>query len=77
MNTKTLMSPVLAEGHLFVEGLLLVVIVFLLSQKSYKPPKRPLTKKVLSTVVDLRFGFSLLNHFITTFLCVSVLFDVL
>ena len=33
-------------GHLFVEGLLIVVIVFLLSQKSYKPPKRPLTKKV-------------------------------
>ncbi|KAG8641501.1 hypothetical protein MANES_13G154966v8 [Manihot esculenta] len=32
-------------GHLFVEGLLLVVILFLLSQKSYKPPKRPLTKK--------------------------------
>ncbi|KAK4542840.1 hypothetical protein RGQ29_033175 [Quercus rubra] len=32
-------------GHLFVEVLLLVVILFLLSQKSYKPPKRPLTKK--------------------------------
>ncbi|XP_074350937.1 long chain base biosynthesis protein 1-like [Apium graveolens] len=32
-------------GHLFVEGLLLVVILFLLSQKSYKPPKRPLTEK--------------------------------
>ena len=34
------------EGHFFVEGLLLVVIVVLLSQKSYKPPKRPLTDKV-------------------------------
>lgn len=33
------------SGHLFVEGLLLVVILFLLSQKSYKPPKRPLTEK--------------------------------
>lgn len=33
-------------GHLFVEVLLVVVIIFLLSQKSYKPPKRPLTKKV-------------------------------
>jgi len=29
-----------------VEVLLLVVILFLLSQKSYKHPKRPLTKKV-------------------------------
>ncbi|GFY93573.1 long-chain base1 [Actinidia rufa] len=38
------------SGHLFVEGLLAVVIFFLLSQKSYKPPKRPLTKKVLSTL---------------------------
>lgn len=34
-------------GHLFVEGLLLVLILFLISQKSYRPPKRPLTKKVL------------------------------
>ncbi|KAJ6760098.1 CLASS II AMINOTRANSFERASE/8-AMINO-7-OXONONANOATE SYNTHASE [Salix purpurea] len=32
-------------GHLFVEVLLLVVILFLLSQKSYKHPKRLLTKK--------------------------------
>ncbi|CAA2966499.1 long chain base biosynthesis 1-like [Olea europaea subsp. europaea] len=32
-------------GHLFMEGLLLVVILFLLSQKSYGPPKRPLTEK--------------------------------
>ncbi|GAV89624.1 Aminotran_1_2 domain-containing protein [Cephalotus follicularis] len=32
-------------GHLVVEVLLLVVILFLLSQKSYKPPKRPLTEK--------------------------------
>jgi hypothetical protein len=34
------------KGHLFIEVLLLVVILFLLSQKSYKPPKRPLTNKV-------------------------------
>ena len=39
-------SYLFIEGHLFVEVLLLVVIIFLLSQKSYKPPKRPLTKKV-------------------------------
>ncbi|XP_009801763.1 long chain base biosynthesis protein 1-like [Nicotiana sylvestris] len=39
-------------GHLFVEGLLLVVILFLLSQKSYKPPKRPLTKKEIDELCD-------------------------
>ncbi|KAI3801826.1 hypothetical protein L1987_29943 [Smallanthus sonchifolius] len=39
-------------GHLFVEGLLLVVIIFLLSQKSYKPPKRPLTKKEIDELCD-------------------------
>nr|GMC58664.1 long chain base biosynthesis protein 1-like [Ipomoea batatas] len=39
-------------GHLFVEGLLLVVIFFLLSQKSYKPPKRPLTKKEIDELCD-------------------------
>ncbi|KAK3025870.1 hypothetical protein RJ639_042299 [Escallonia herrerae] len=39
-------------GHLFVEGLLLVVILFLLSRKSYKPPKRPLTKKEIDELCD-------------------------
>ncbi|KAL3510133.1 hypothetical protein ACH5RR_029534 [Cinchona calisaya] len=39
-------------GHLFVEGLLFVVIIFLLSQKSYKPPKRPLTKKEIDELCD-------------------------
>ncbi|XP_028773119.1 long chain base biosynthesis protein 1-like [Neltuma alba] len=39
-------------GHLFVEGLLLVVILFLLSQKSYKPPKRPLTEKEIDELCD-------------------------
>ncbi|XP_009757391.1 long chain base biosynthesis protein 1-like [Nicotiana tabacum] len=39
-------------GHLFVEGLLLVVIVFLMSQKSYKPPKRPLTKKEIDELCE-------------------------
>ncbi|XP_021754721.1 long chain base biosynthesis protein 1-like [Chenopodium quinoa] len=32
-------------GHLFVEGLLFVVILYLLSQKSYAPPKKPLTEE--------------------------------
>ncbi|OAY35204.1 long chain base biosynthesis protein 1 [Manihot esculenta] len=39
-------------GHLFVEGLLLVVILFLLSQKSYKPPKRPLSKKEIDELCE-------------------------
>ncbi|KAK4476913.1 hypothetical protein RD792_016079 [Penstemon davidsonii] len=39
-------------GHLFVEGLLFVVILFLLTQKSYKPPKRPLTKKEIDELCD-------------------------
>jgi hypothetical protein len=34
------------SGHLVVEGLLIAVIVFQLSRKSYKPPKKPLTEKV-------------------------------
>ncbi|GMH16546.1 hypothetical protein Nepgr_018387 [Nepenthes gracilis] len=39
-------------GHLFVEGLLLVVILYLLSQKSYKPPKKPLSKKEIDELCD-------------------------
>ncbi|KAI5680887.1 hypothetical protein M9H77_02114 [Catharanthus roseus] len=39
-------------GHLFVEVLLVVVIIFLLSQKSYRPPKRPLTKKEIDELCD-------------------------
>jgi uncharacterized membrane protein len=34
------------EGHLVVEALLVVVILFQLTRKSYKPPKKPLTEKV-------------------------------
>jgi hypothetical protein len=34
------------DGHLVVEGLLIAVIVFQLSRKSYKPPKKPLSEKV-------------------------------
>ncbi|KAL5651994.1 hypothetical protein ACJX0J_037452, partial [Zea mays] len=32
--------------HLVVEGLLIAIIVFQLSRKSYKPPKKPLTEKI-------------------------------
>ncbi|KAF4376848.1 long chain base biosynthesis protein 1 [Cannabis sativa] len=39
-------------GHYFVEGLLFVVILFLLSQKSYKPPKRPLTDKEIDELCE-------------------------
>ncbi|XP_057526109.1 long chain base biosynthesis protein 1-like isoform X1 [Amaranthus tricolor] len=39
-------------GHLFVEGLLFVVIVYLLTQKSYAPPKRPLTKKEIDELCE-------------------------
>ncbi|XP_039051989.1 long chain base biosynthesis protein 1-like [Hibiscus syriacus] len=39
-------------GHLFVEVLLLVVILFMLSQKSHKPPKRPLTKNEIDELYD-------------------------
>ncbi|XP_010531052.1 PREDICTED: long chain base biosynthesis protein 1 [Tarenaya hassleriana] len=39
-------------GHFFVEGLLGVVIVILLSQKSYKPPKRPLTEQEIDELCE-------------------------
>ncbi|MCD9640666.1 serine palmitoyltransferase component [Datura stramonium] len=49
---KAVIFEVNIGGHLFVEGLLLVVILFLLSQKSYKPPKRPLTKKEIDELCE-------------------------
>ncbi|XP_044470420.1 long chain base biosynthesis protein 1-like isoform X1 [Mangifera indica] len=49
-------------GHLFVELLLLVVILFLLSQKSYKPPKRPLTKKEIDELCAEWVPESLIPH---------------
>lgn len=36
-------------GHLFVEVLLFLVIVYLFSQNSYRPPRRPLTEQVCAT----------------------------
>ncbi|KAK3151070.1 hypothetical protein QOZ80_3AG0241330 [Eleusine coracana subsp. coracana] len=40
------------DGHLVVEGLLITVIVFQLSRKSYKPPKKPLTEKEIDELCD-------------------------
>ncbi|ONM52241.1 long chain base biosynthesis protein 1b [Zea mays] len=40
------------DGHLVVEGLLIAVIVFQLSRKSYKPPKKPLTEKEIDELCD-------------------------
>lgn len=50
--TKDFNSFLLFPGHFFVEGLLGVVIVILLTRKSYKPPKRPLTEQVLSQILS-------------------------
>ncbi|KAL6536026.1 serine palmitoyltransferase component [Orobanche hederae] len=51
-SARTIVFGVPIKGHLLVEGLLFVVILFLLSQKSYKPPKRPLTKKEVDELCD-------------------------
>ncbi|GAB2294463.1 serine palmitoyltransferase component [Dionaea muscipula] len=51
-SSRAVVFGVPIGGHLFVEGLLLVVILYLLSQKSYKPPKRPLTKKEIDELCD-------------------------
>ncbi|XP_043702157.1 long chain base biosynthesis protein 1b [Telopea speciosissima] len=40
------------DGHLVVEALLLIAILFLLLQKSYKPPKRPLTEKEIDELCE-------------------------
>ncbi|XP_048141450.1 long chain base biosynthesis protein 1-like [Rhodamnia argentea] len=39
-------------GHIFVDVLLLLVIIYLLSQKSYKPPKRPLTENEIDELCN-------------------------
>lgn len=51
-SARAVVFGVPIKGHLLVEGLLLIVILFLLSQKSYKPPKRPLTKKEVDELCD-------------------------
>lgn len=40
------------DGHLAVEVLLIVVILFLLSRKSYKHPKKPLTETEIDELCD-------------------------
>ncbi|TKY75036.1 Long chain base biosynthesis protein 1 [Spatholobus suberectus] len=40
------------SGHLFMEAFLLVVVLVLLSLRSYKPPKRPLTNKEIDELCD-------------------------
>lgn len=40
------------DGHLVVEVLLVVVILYQLSRKSYKPPKKPLTEKEIDDLCD-------------------------
>ncbi|KAK1273044.1 Long chain base biosynthesis protein 1b [Acorus gramineus] len=42
----------LVEGHFVIEVLLVVVILFQLSRKSYKPPKKPLTEKEVDELCD-------------------------
>lgn len=39
-------------GHIFVELLLIAVILFQLSRKSYKPPKKPLTEKEIDDLCE-------------------------
>uniref|UniRef100_A0A8R7Q4M7 Uncharacterized protein n=1 Tax=Triticum urartu TaxID=4572 RepID=A0A8R7Q4M7_TRIUA len=49
------------DGHLVVEGLLIAVIVFQLSRKSYKPPKKPLSEKVEWFLYFVRSLFKLVQ----------------
>lgn len=51
-SSRAIVFGVPIGGHLFVEVLLFLVIVFLLSQKSYKPPKRPLTEKEIDELCE-------------------------
>ncbi|KAM0945554.1 putative serine C-palmitoyltransferase [Dioscorea sansibarensis] len=40
------------DGHLVLEVLLILVILFQLSRKSYKPPKKPLTEKEIDDLCE-------------------------
>ncbi|XP_004291082.1 PREDICTED: long chain base biosynthesis protein 1 [Fragaria vesca subsp. vesca] len=51
-SSRAVVFGVPIGGHLFVEVLLFAVIVFLLSQKSYKPPKKPLTEKEIDDLCE-------------------------
>ncbi|KAJ3679812.1 hypothetical protein LUZ60_016090 [Juncus effusus] len=49
---KAVLFGVPIDGHLVVEALLIVVILFQLTRKSYKPPKKPLTEKEIDELCD-------------------------
>ncbi|RID77296.1 hypothetical protein BRARA_A00221 [Brassica rapa] len=51
-SARIVLFGVRIQGHIFVEVLLGFVIVFLLSQKSYKPPQRPLTEQEIDELCD-------------------------
>lgn len=51
-SSRAVVFGVPIGGHLFVEVVLFAVIVFLLSQKSYKPPKKPLTEKEIDDLCE-------------------------
>ncbi|KAJ4799965.1 Serine palmitoyltransferase 1 [Rhynchospora pubera] len=50
--TRAVVFGVPINGHLVVEALLVVVILFQLTRKSYKPPKKPLTEKEIDELCD-------------------------
>ncbi|KAJ3684969.1 hypothetical protein LUZ61_014133 [Rhynchospora tenuis] len=50
--TRAVVFGVPIDGHLVVEVLLVVVILFQLTRKSYKPPKKPLTEKEIDELCD-------------------------
>ncbi|VVB10039.1 unnamed protein product [Arabis nemorensis] len=51
-SARVVLFGVPIQGHVFVEVVLGFVIFFLLSQKSYKPPKRPLTEQEIDELCD-------------------------
>jgi serine palmitoyltransferase len=51
-SARVVLFGVPIRGHFFVEGLLGVVIIILLTRKSYKPPKRPLTEQEIDELCD-------------------------
>ncbi|XP_078151615.1 long chain base biosynthesis protein 1a-like [Carex rostrata] len=50
--TRAVFFGVPIDGHLVVEVLLVVVILFQLTRKSYKPPKKPLSEKEIDELCD-------------------------
>ncbi|MCO5562522.1 hypothetical protein L7F22_016149 [Adiantum nelumboides] len=49
---ESLVLKSLKNGHVFVEALLVIVIVYLLLQNSYQPEKRPLTTQEIDQLCD-------------------------